>query len=93
MTGQIAAECRDVYEATVYHDTEDNAAESMEDIGYFPTLGSAVKAVNAKRSAYWQTGGVTHGRLHVATPGQRPERFELGDEGSWFVGIDGKADR
>lgn len=85
---------RAVYAATLYHDTELNAADSDKDVGYFPSLKSAVDAINAERGEYWQTGGVTYGFLWESVPGKSPERFESDlREPSWFVGIDGKADR
>ena len=83
----------DVYAATLYHDTELDAAVESDDIGYFETLESAVAAINANRSDYWQTGGVIHGELIPAVFGVSPERFEDDGEGSWFVGLDGKPDR
>ena len=86
---------RPVYAATLYHDTEYDAAVEGRDLGYFPSLRSAVDAVNAERDDYWQTGGVTYGFLWEPVFGKSPEYFESDDRepGSWFVGTDGKADR
>jgi hypothetical protein len=85
---------RPVYEATLYHDGEFDAAIENRDVGYYPSLAAAVDAINARRDDYWQTGGVRYGFLWEAVPGRSPERFEADDrETSWFVGVDGKADR
>jgi hypothetical protein len=92
----IEAAAIPVYEATIYHDSEDNAADDSREIGYFPTLRAAVKAVNAARdeATGWYTGGVRHGFLHPAVFGVRPERFEDDETvDPWFVGLDGKAVR
>jgi hypothetical protein len=85
---------RPVYDATVYHDGEFDANETSKFLGYFPSLAEATRAVNEARDDHWQTGGVTYGFLWEAVFGESPERFESDDrEPSWFVGIDGKADR
>jgi hypothetical protein len=92
----IDTEPAPVYEGTIYHDSEDNAADDSRDLGYFRTLPAAVRAVNAARdeATGWYTGGVRFGFLHPAVFGVRPERFE-GDDAvdPWFVGLDGKAVR
>jgi hypothetical protein len=92
---KVAERARHVYVATVYHDTELDAAVEDKDLGYYPSLQSAVDAVNEARDDYWQTGGVTYGFLWPAVFGKSPERFESDERepGSWFVGTDGKADR
>lgn len=91
---------RPVYEATLYHDSPDNAADDSRHLGYFPSRFSAVKAINAERTpadgadAGWFTGGIRYGFLWEAVFGQSPEYFESDDrETPWFVGIDGKAVR
>jgi hypothetical protein len=85
---------RPVYEATLYHDGEFDAAIESTDIGYFPSLTAATAAINAQRGAYWQSGGIRAGWLLEAIPGKRPERFEADQRTtSWFVGTDGKAYR
>lgn len=86
---------RPVYAATLYHDTEFNADERNEDIGYFATLEGATRAINARRDDYWQTGGIQYGFLHAPVFGKSPEWFESDESnpGSWFVGTDGMADR
>lgn len=84
-----------VYAATIYHDSEDNASDDWRDLGYYRTLLAAVKAVNAAKDPAhgWYTGGVIRGELHPAVFGVRPERFEDDEQGSWFVGLDGKPER
>ena len=82
-----------VWAATVYHDTDEDAAVENRDIGFYPTLAAATRAINAIRDDYWQTGGVQCGELHPAVFGKSPEWFESDDRGSWFVGTDGRADR
>lgn len=85
---------RSVYVATVYHDTEYDAMAEAKDLGYFPSLDLAVKAINAERGDYWQTGGVTYGFLWEAVFGKSPEYFESDErELGWFVGTDGKAEQ
>lgn len=92
--GNAADRNRPVYAAVLYHDSEENASEDSKDIGHYPSLQAAVRAVNEQRSDHWQTGQVIYGFLWPAIFGKRPERFESDlRETSWFVGTDGKAER
>lgn len=81
-----------VFAADLVHDEPEEAATDSFDLGYFPSLRSAVAAVVAGKSEYWQTGGVYPGELTPAVLGVSPEHFEQTDS-SYFVGIDGRADR
>jgi hypothetical protein len=85
---------RHVYEAEVIRDDEYNANVESRHLGYFPSLELATAAVNAARhEPDWATGSVYGGTLHEAVYLRSPERFEMDDDGSWFVGTDGLAVR
>ena len=101
---RVAERAKPVYEATLYHDSIDEAADDQRHLGYFPSLNEAAWAINQARESVpaddaehaegWFTGGIRYGFLYPAIFGKRPERFEDDDrETPWFVGIDGKVDR
>lgn len=86
---------RPVYEAVLYHDSEGEAADRERELGYFPSVDEATRAVNEARdpATGWHTGGIRYGFLWERTA-DAPEYFESDDrETPWFVGTDGKADR
>ncbi len=94
------AQARPVYEATLYHDSVDDAADDSRHLGYFNSRRMAVTIINEERTPAdgategWFTGGIRYGFLHPAVFGKNPEWFESDDrETPWFVGIDGKAVR
>lgn len=96
----VAERSKPVYEATLYYDSADEASTDSRELGYFPSLKEAARAINAARdknldaSEGWFVGGIRFGHLYPAVFGVRPERFEDDErETPWFVGTDGKVDR
>jgi len=81
-----------VWDAYLVHDEPGEANVAQRDLGYYPTKRQAIRAVNDRRTAYWQTGGVVAGELEPGVPGIRPERFSSIVGQSWFIGTDGRAE-